>query len=71
PSLKPSERLKETTRELFSRLTQCRTGHAFIGEYYLQFVPGENVDCPCGVELQTREHILRACPKYEEYRYIL
>ncbi|KAF8824882.1 hypothetical protein HHX47_DHR7000710 [Lentinula edodes] len=71
PSLKPSERLKETTRELFSRLTQCRTGHAFIGEYYLQFVPGENVDCPCGIELQTREHILRACPKYEEYRYIL
>ncbi|KAJ3879575.1 hypothetical protein F5051DRAFT_325587 [Lentinula edodes] len=50
---------------------QCRTGHAFLGEYYSQFVPNKNVDCPCGEELQTREHILRACPKYEDFRYIL
>ncbi|KAJ3861090.1 hypothetical protein EV359DRAFT_18096, partial [Lentinula novae-zelandiae] len=49
----------------------CRTGHAYIGEYYSQFVPGENIDCPCGERPQTREHILRTCPRYEEFRYIL
>ncbi|KAJ3911150.1 hypothetical protein F5877DRAFT_27701, partial [Lentinula edodes] len=59
PSLKPTARLKDTPRELFGRLMQCpsRTGHAYIGEYYSQFVPNENVNCPCGEELQTCEHI--------------
>ncbi|KAF8829680.1 hypothetical protein HHX47_DHR2000357, partial [Lentinula edodes] len=71
PSLKPTARLKDTPRELFGRLMQCRTGHAYTGEYYSQFVPNENVNCPCGEELQTREHILRACPKYRDHRYIL
>ncbi|KAJ3793320.1 hypothetical protein GGU11DRAFT_666042, partial [Lentinula aff. detonsa] len=55
----------------FGRVTQCRTGHAFIGEYYSMFVSSENVDCPCGEQIQTREHILRECPRYKEYRYIL
>ncbi|KAJ4495949.1 hypothetical protein C8J55DRAFT_400700, partial [Lentinula edodes] len=49
----------------------CRTGHAFLGEYYAQFVPGENINCPCGEDLQTREHILRACPRYDNFRHIL
>ncbi|KAJ3862450.1 hypothetical protein EV359DRAFT_12033, partial [Lentinula novae-zelandiae] len=49
----------------------CWTGHAYAGEYYSQFVPNENVNCPCGEELQTREHILRACPRYEDHRHIL
>ncbi|KAF8828234.1 hypothetical protein HHX47_DHR4000457 [Lentinula edodes] len=71
PSLKPTKRLKETPREVFGRLTQCRTGHAFLGEYYAQFVPGENINCPCGEDLQTREHILRACPRYDNFRHIL
>ncbi|KAJ3738241.1 hypothetical protein EV360DRAFT_3934, partial [Lentinula raphanica] len=71
PALKPTKRFKSTPRETFGRLMQCRTGHAFLGEYYSKFVPIKNVDCPCGAELQTREHILRECPKYEDYRYIL
>ncbi|KAJ3836825.1 hypothetical protein EV361DRAFT_759425, partial [Lentinula raphanica] len=29
PSLKPTERFKSLRRELFGRVTQCRTGHAF------------------------------------------
>ncbi|KAJ3759891.1 hypothetical protein EV360DRAFT_40953 [Lentinula raphanica] len=61
-SLKPTEHLKTMQRELFGGVVQCRTGHAFVGKYYSKFVPGENVDCPCGEALQTREHILRECP---------
>ncbi|KII85959.1 hypothetical protein PLICRDRAFT_72046, partial [Plicaturopsis crispa FD-325 SS-3] len=50
----------------------CRTGHAFIGEYYAKFVPTEDVSCQCeeGV-FQTRYHILTECPRYDEYRHIL
>lgn len=71
PSLKPTQRLKDTPRELFGRLVQCRTGHAYTGEYYSQFAPNENINCPCGEELQTREHILRICHRYEDSRHIL
>ncbi|KIK30028.1 hypothetical protein PISMIDRAFT_381898 [Pisolithus microcarpus 441] len=36
---------------------QCRTDHAFIGEYYLSFVPGEDTSCQCSERLQnTRTH---------------
>ncbi|KDQ54644.1 hypothetical protein JAAARDRAFT_99512, partial [Jaapia argillacea MUCL 33604] len=49
----------------------CRVGHAFIGEYYVQFNIPEPVDCPCGIGYQTREHILRDCPRYEDHRYHL
>ncbi|KAK1216502.1 hypothetical protein PQX77_020854 [Marasmius sp. AFHP31] len=62
---------KETPREVFGRIVQCRTGHGFIGEYYYEFVPMKNTDCPCGERLQTREHIIRTCPTYEPYRHIL
>ncbi|KZV89363.1 hypothetical protein EXIGLDRAFT_589384, partial [Exidia glandulosa HHB12029] len=46
----------------------CRTGHCFQGAYYKTFVPSENVDCPCGERLQTREHSLRECPRYDAFR---
>jgi ribonuclease HI len=71
PKLKTTERFIKTKREVFGRLIQCRTGHGFLGEYYKQFVPDENVDCPCGEPFQTREHILRDCPKYQTHRHIL
>jgi hypothetical protein len=71
PKLKATERFIKTKREVFGRLVQCRTGHGFLGEYYNQFVPDENVDCPCGEPFQTREHILRDCPKYQTHRHIL
>ncbi|KAJ7618981.1 hypothetical protein DFH06DRAFT_83408 [Mycena polygramma] len=43
----------------------------FVGEYYNKFVPSEDVDCPCGERFQTREHLLRECPRYQGQRYIL
>ncbi|KAJ7725504.1 hypothetical protein B0H14DRAFT_2253530, partial [Mycena olivaceomarginata] len=45
--------------EVFGRVTQCRIGHCYSGEYYSQFVPSESVDCPCGEAFQSREHIIR------------
>ncbi|KIK58037.1 hypothetical protein GYMLUDRAFT_124196, partial [Collybiopsis luxurians FD-317 M1] len=71
PSLKPTQRLKETSREIFGRLMQCRTGHDYIGKYFDKFVPFKNIDCPCGKPPQSCEHILRECPRYEQYRHIL
>ncbi|KAI6130664.1 hypothetical protein EDD16DRAFT_1470040, partial [Pisolithus croceorrhizus] len=46
----------------------CRTGHAFVGEYYSSFVPSETTSCPCGEHIQTREHILAMCPTFESNR---
>jgi len=50
------------------RLIQCRTGHAYIGEFRRQFFPEKSVECECGETLQTREHILRTCARYTDYR---
>lgn len=73
PSCKPTRHFRDLDgkRELFGRLVQARTGHGYTGEYYKQFVPDEKTDCPCGEPLQTREHLLRDCPRYEDQRYIL
>lgn len=71
PRWKPREHVAHTPREVFSRLTQCRTKHAFIGEYYARFVPDETTRCTCGARFQTREHVIKDCPKHEEHRYIL
>ena len=73
PSLKTTNHFEELEdrRELFGRLLQCRTGHNYSGEYYARFVPSESIDCPCGEPLQTREHILRDCPRYEPHRHTL
>jgi ribonuclease HI len=73
PSLKPTAHFTalDGKRELFGRVTQCRIGHCFTGEYYSKFVPSENIDCPCGEAVQTREHLLRECPLYEDQRPIL
>ncbi|EJD36481.1 hypothetical protein AURDEDRAFT_34626, partial [Auricularia subglabra TFB-10046 SS5] len=55
-----------------SALTQCRTGHAFTGEYYRSInKPERGFACPCGAALQTRNHILAECPDYEQHRDIL
>lgn len=68
PSLKPRKHFCESKRANYGRLIQCRTGHAFTGEYYSSFVPSEAVSCPCGERLQTREHILATCPTFESKR---
>jgi ribonuclease HI len=73
PSLRTTRHFEDLKdqRELFGRLLQCRTGHNYSGEYYAKFVPSENINCPCGEPLQTREHILRECPRYTAHRQIL
>ena len=53
---------------MFGRLVQCRTGHAYTGEFFRQFFPGESVNCACGEDLQTYEHILRMCTRYTGHR---
>ena len=56
---------------MFGTLTQCRTGHIYTGEFYRRFVPDESSDCPCGEPLQTREHIIRDCTRYEAHHDVL
>ncbi|KAK0485344.1 hypothetical protein EDD18DRAFT_1053228, partial [Armillaria luteobubalina] len=70
PSLKPTKHFHELhgNQEVFGRLVQCRTGHCFAGEYYSRFVPQEDIQCPCGEHLQSREHIIRDCPRYDGHR---
>ncbi|KAF8583294.1 hypothetical protein K439DRAFT_1348946, partial [Ramaria rubella] len=55
----------------YGLVTQARMGHAFTGEYYETNVPSNDIGCPCGTAKQTREHILRDCPRYDAYRHIL
>jgi len=42
-----------------------------MGEYYSKPVPTEDRSCPCGEPLQSCDHILTACPTYEDQRQIL
>ncbi|CAK5263969.1 unnamed protein product [Mycena citricolor] len=73
PSTTPSQHFTELRgeRELYGRLIQCRTGHGYTGEFYQRFNIPEDVDCPCGETVQTREHILRECPLYDAQRPII
>ena len=73
PSLRPSSHFEELRdkRELFGRLTQCRTGHGYLGDFYMKVDATSNPTCPCGEPYQTRTHILRNCHLYRDYRYIL
>ena len=76
PSLKPTPHFTQlkNNRELFGRLTQCRTGHSYTGEFRQAFLPHSEdpITCPCDNEtIQTREHILRECPKYSLHRKTL
>ena len=50
---------------LVARLTRCITAHAPIGEFRLWFFPNEESSCPCGEFLETREHILYECTRFE------
>ena len=72
PQICPTRRMRELSRETFSRIFQCRTGHAHIGSYYRQFIVEESTECPCGeAVVQTREHILRECTLHDIHRHLL
>ena len=63
-----------SNRELFGRVIQCRTGHAYTGDFrrsFLALAP-DPTTCPCDNEtLETREHILRECTRLSHHRNIL
>jgi len=66
PSLNPTKHfvaLKDQ-REVFGRLVQCRTGHAYTREFHKQFFPEKSTNCKCGEDLQTRKHIIQECTQY-------
>ena len=71
PALKPPHHSFALSRQVYGLVTQCRTGHVFLGEYYRRFVPSEDIACPCGHPLQTRAHVLMDCGLYDEHRPIL
>jgi ribonuclease HI len=72
PSNKPRNHFLKLPRRLYALVLQCRTGHSFTGEYYNRHVPAEDPGCPCeATALETRDHILAYCQRYDEDRYLL
>ena len=73
----PSDLFKETTKELFGRLTQTLTGHGYTGEFYSRFrITDASPWCLCSSTLgapvlHTRRHILSLCPRHARSRHIL
>lgn len=74
PSLKPTKHARRLAnkRELYGRIVQARTGHAYTGEFRRRFALDEPYTCPCdNATLETREHILIHCPRFEIWRQSL
>ncbi|KNZ80902.1 hypothetical protein J132_03602 [Termitomyces sp. J132] len=74
PQWKPREHVVHIPREVFStlmQLMQCQTKHAFLGEYYVRFIPDESNRCTCKNRFQIWEHIIKECPKHKRHRDIL
>jgi hypothetical protein len=69
PSLRPSAHFSslKNNRELYGRTVQCRTGHGYTGEFRRDF----KLDGPYSEPTETREHILRDCPRYNAHRHHL
>ena len=78
---KPAKWFKTIKRSLMSQLTQMCTNHAPTGEYFKRCVwkyqdkPTSFYQCPCKhpphnhpPTFQTRDHIIRACPIFEDAR---
>ncbi|KAL4080593.1 hypothetical protein J3A83DRAFT_4083764, partial [Scleroderma citrinum] len=63
-TLHPPEHFATTSREVYSQLIQCCTGHTFLGEYYTEFIPSWDVSCRCGHNIQPHSHILVNCPLF-------
>ena len=76
PSLNPTKHFKhlKDKREVFGRVLQCRSGHAYTGEFRQSFLPlsPDPTACQCDNEtLESRSHILIECPRYDQHRNIL
>lgn len=69
PSTRPTPHLRTLDKSTYARVLQCRTGHAFTGEYNRAInKPDRGLACVCGAPLQTRDHLLAHCPELERYR---
>jgi ribonuclease HI len=71
PSLAGSHAFRTLDRHTLGIVTQARTGHGYFGEYYQTHNIQEPTSCPCGAELQTREHIVFECQTHREYDNII
>lgn len=76
PSLSPTKHFQHLkgNREVFGRVVQCRTGHAYTGKFRQAFLPlsPDPVTCPCDeLALESRNHIIRECTRYAQHRSIL
>ena len=72
----PSDLFKQTTRELFGRMTQTLTGHGYTGEYYRRMNLDASYWCSCSVEmgapvLHSRRHVLSLFPRHARHRHLL
>ena len=80
-ALRPPKWFKSIKRSLMSQLTQMCTNHAPTGEYFKRCVwkyrnkPAEFFQCSCKLPpfneppaVQTRDHIIRSCPLFEDAR---
>lgn len=73
PTLKPHEHSIHTSRNLYGRLIQCRTGHAFgrILHYTTPSMSQQKIASASGEPIQSRGHILTSCLTYENQYHIL
>ena len=76
PSLKPTKHflMLKDNREVFGRVLQCRTGHAYLGEFRRDFLPNspDPRTCPCdNLTPESRAHVIQECPRYTQHRDIL
>jgi hypothetical protein len=58
-------------KAVFSTLVRIITGHAFIGSYTAKFHPDLPTSCPCRAPMQTAEHVIAACPLYDDARRVI
>jgi ribonuclease HI len=59
-----SDAFRTLNRHTLGIIKQARAGHGYFGEYYQAQEP---VTCPCGAELQIREHMVFECQSHEEH----
>ena len=56
---------------IFSKLFQLRTGHGALGKYFrTRDIDERDHNCECG-QLETVEHVLKACPLHPAERDLL
>ena len=71
PTLGPTKHFRKLDRKTFSRVLQCRTGHAHLGSYYRHMGISEPSYCPCGARTQSWSHVLLDCERHTTHRHLL